>query len=141
MRKHIRKRRTEKLRSKKLKKRLREKRKGVFMLLVALALVVMWAGILFQFRQFRVFIFVPQSTFQVISPAEWRGVIPQNIISPEEAVVKALRVEGYETERVLVFEAVRGEEDDMWYWGVKTPRGTVTVKAGKEAPTSTIDTE
>jgi len=57
--------------------------------------------------------------------------LPTNIISSKEAVAKAHDIPGYGKEPVLGVEMVYGPDGSVWYWGVKTARGTITINAKK----------
>lgn len=57
--------------------------------------------------------------------------LPDNIISQEEAIARVKQMAGYENEPVLGVEAVYGAGNKVWYWGVKTGKGTASVEAKK----------
>lgn len=59
------------------------------------------------------------------------GNLPENIISSQEAIARMRQIKGYENEPVLAVEMVYGPDGSEWYWGIKTPRGTVTINAKK----------
>lgn len=54
---------------------------------------------------------------------------PSNIISPEQAIERVRAIKGYESVDILAVEAIYGSKGKIWYWGVKTPRGVISVKA------------
>jgi hypothetical protein len=54
---------------------------------------------------------------------------PINAISQEEAISRVRKIIGYENVEILGVEAIYGSTGDVWYWGVKTNKGTVSVKA------------
>jgi hypothetical protein len=56
---------------------------------------------------------------------------PANIASSQEAIDQLHGIPGYENEPVLGVEVLYGPDGNQWYWGVKTARGVVTVKATK----------
>lgn len=74
----------------------------------------------------------------VAPPAEEAAAPPEEIIPPEEittpeaAVKRAFQVPGYSDEEILEVKPIYGDDGKIKYWSVKTPRGTVTVKAGEE---------
>lgn len=56
--------------------------------------------------------------------------LPANIISPDEAMVKARAVPGYGNAVIVSLEMIYNAASHAWYWGVKTNAGlTVTIKA------------
>ncbi|OGE85890.1 MAG: hypothetical protein A3J48_00955 [Candidatus Doudnabacteria bacterium RIFCSPHIGHO2_02_FULL_46_11] len=57
------------------------------------------------------------------------GALPENIITSEEAIAYVRSLAGYQSQTVLGVEMVYGPNGEEWYWGVKTNKGTVTVKA------------
>jgi len=57
--------------------------------------------------------------------------LPDDIISQEEAIARVKKMAGYENEPILGVEAVYGAGNKVWYWGVKTGKGTVSVEAKK----------
>lgn len=57
--------------------------------------------------------------------------LPTNIISQQEAIEKVKKMSGYEDTEILGVEAVYGKGTEIWYWGVKTSKGTVSVEAKK----------
>jgi len=59
------------------------------------------------------------------------GELPQNLLSSEEAIAKVRQIGGYENEPILSVEMIYDEGAKLWFWGVKTARGTVSVKATK----------
>lgn len=59
------------------------------------------------------------------------GDLPQNIISAVEAVARARSIKGYENVQILGVEMIYGPDGKQWYWGVKTAKGTVTVRAAR----------
>lgn len=52
-----------------------------------------------------------------------------DLITPEEAVRQARAIAGYEEATVEGVEAVYGAGGKIWYWGVRTDRGLVSIKA------------
>lgn len=77
---------------------------------------------------------VEVSDYKVISSSEvtYVGVaadFPIDVITPEEAIRHVRQIKGYENAEILGVEAVYGQGGKIWYWGVKTSKGTVTTKA------------
>ncbi|MEN9558701.1 MAG: hypothetical protein RL141_1070 [Candidatus Parcubacteria bacterium] len=60
------------------------------------------------------------------------AAFPQSFLTAAEAVEALHRLPGYEQAEVLGVEAVYGSSNATWYWGVKTPRGTVSIEATKK---------
>jgi hypothetical protein len=56
---------------------------------------------------------------------------PKDAISQAEAVAQVRAMKGYENVKILSVGMIYGEAVKTWYWGVKTERGTVTIKANK----------
>jgi len=56
---------------------------------------------------------------------------PADLISPEEAIQIVARMKGYGGQVILGVEAVWGEAEGQWYWGVRTPKGVVSVSASR----------
>lgn len=54
---------------------------------------------------------------------------PQSIMSEEQAIARVHAIQGYESASVIGIEAVYGPKEKLWYWGVRTPRGVVSVEA------------
>ena len=59
------------------------------------------------------------------------GDLPENIISSQEAIARVHAIPGYENEPVISVELLYGPDGSAWYWGVKTAKGVITIKAGK----------
>lgn len=59
------------------------------------------------------------------------GAVPENLISSEEAIAKARMIPGYENVQIVGVEMIYGPDGMQWYWGVKTNRGVVSIKATK----------
>ncbi|MEK7212797.1 MAG: hypothetical protein AAB686_03920, partial [Patescibacteria group bacterium] len=57
------------------------------------------------------------------------GDLPDNVISSKEAIAKMRQIPGYENLTVQSVEMIYGPDGSMWYWGIKTDRGTVTIEA------------
>ena len=57
------------------------------------------------------------------------GEFPQTILTPEVAVARAHAIAGFGDVTVNGVEAVYGPAKHVWYWGLNTPKGTVTVEA------------
>lgn len=57
------------------------------------------------------------------------AVFPSNILSQEDAITRVHSFKGYESASVLGIEAVYGAKEQVWYWGVRTPQGVVSVEA------------
>lgn len=77
---------------------------------------------------------VEVSDYKIVSAAEipYTGIaadFPVDIITPEEAIQHVRQIKGYENAEILGVEAVYGQGGKIWYWGVKTSKGTVTTKA------------
>lgn len=63
---------------------------------------------------------------------EYSGIgaeLPTNIISQQQAIEKVKKMSGYGDANILGVEAVYGQGTEIWYWGVKTDKGTVSVQA------------
>lgn len=56
--------------------------------------------------------------------------LPDNLITSQEAIAMMREIKGYENLAVESVELVFGD-DQKWYWGIKTARGTVSIKAEK----------
>jgi len=59
------------------------------------------------------------------------GGIILEIIPLEEAIANMHSIFGYENEIVTEVEAICGPGGLTWYWGLRTSKGSVTVKANK----------
>jgi hypothetical protein len=59
------------------------------------------------------------------------GVPPADSLTAEQAIEKVLKIKGYENEKIISVEMIYGPDGSQWYWGVKTAKGTVTIKAAK----------
>lgn len=57
--------------------------------------------------------------------------LPSDIISTDQAVQIVKGMKGFEDAKVFGVEAVYGSDEKVWYWGVKTDKGTVSVEARK----------
>lgn len=57
------------------------------------------------------------------------GEFPSDAIATDEAVRRVRAIKGYEDAEILGIEAVYGPNGGIWYWGVRTSRGVVTIKA------------
>lgn len=55
--------------------------------------------------------------------------LPENIITADQAVQQVKGMKGFEDAEVFGVEAVYGADEKLWYWGVKTDKGTVSVEA------------
>jgi len=55
--------------------------------------------------------------------------LPSTMISQEEAVLRVRKMPGYEHVEVLGVEAVYGPSGKVWYWGVNTSKGGVSIEA------------
>lgn len=66
---------------------------------------------------------------QEISYTGFGAEIPEETITPEEAIKRVQNMAGYESALIEGVEAVYGREGQVWYWGVKTDKGTVSVEA------------
>jgi len=73
-------------------------------------------------------------TFEVVTPEEWQGGanLPEDVLPPGDAIARVRKIPGYENETIFSAEAVYGSGGEIWYWGVKTSKGVVTVKAQKK---------
>lgn len=58
------------------------------------------------------------------------GELSEHIISAKEAIAKVHEINGYESEEVIAVELLY-DPKGFWYWGVKTSKGTVSVRAAK----------
>lgn len=54
---------------------------------------------------------------------------PVEVISQDEAIRRVRQMKGYETEPILSVEAVYGPAGEVWYWGVRTAKGIISVQA------------
>jgi len=110
------------------------------LILVSLLLIIILAVFYFESksdqlslgpRQFEQAVY---SGIKVTMPEEWQGGanLPQGIISLEDAIAAAQRIEGYDNEPIISVEAAYGANGKIWYWGIKTPKGTITLKAERE---------
>lgn len=80
---------------------------------------------------------VEVADFKVISTNEMSykstgADFPVDIISADEAIKKVRAIRGYENETILGVEAVYDVKGKVWYWGVRTPKGVVSVEAKKK---------
>lgn len=57
------------------------------------------------------------------------GELPADIISSEEAIAKVRKIKGYENEKIESVEMIYGPDGQQWFWGVKTGRGVISIKA------------
>jgi hypothetical protein len=57
--------------------------------------------------------------------------LPSNLISADEAIQIAKSMPGNDKIEVTGVEAIYSPEGNIWYWGVKTVKGVITVKAVK----------
>ncbi len=57
---------------------------------------------------------------------------PADLITPEEAVRQVRTIKGYEDAAIQGVEAVYGAGGKIWYWGVRTARGVVSIKARRQ---------
>ncbi|HEY4523846.1 MAG TPA: hypothetical protein VJK04_03180 [Candidatus Paceibacterota bacterium] len=77
----------------------------------------------------------PPLNIQVVIP-QGANTSTQNIITPVEAVNKALAVPGFEerirNQSTTEVQAITGKKGQIDYWSVKTTTGYITIKA--EAP-------
>lgn len=55
--------------------------------------------------------------------------LPTNIISQQQAIERVKKMADYEDVEILGVEAVYGQGTEVWYWGVKTDKGVVSVQA------------
>jgi hypothetical protein len=53
----------------------------------------------------------------------------EDIITADEAVRRVRAMRGYEDARIVGIEAVYGPSEEVWYWGVRTAKGVVTIEA------------
>lgn len=56
---------------------------------------------------------------------------PNDITSEEDAIREMRALAGYEDAPVLGVEAVYGPSGKVWYWGIRTPKGVVSVETRK----------
>ncbi len=56
------------------------------------------------------------------------GEFRDNLITQEEAIKRVHSIAGFEDAEIVSVEGVYGPEGKIWYWGVKTNKGTVSVK-------------
>ncbi|MEI7741592.1 MAG: hypothetical protein WCJ29_03740 [bacterium] len=59
------------------------------------------------------------------------GEVPSNLIGSDEAITKVLSIKGYEEAKIFGVEMIYGPDGKQWYWGVKTDKGVVSIKATK----------
>ncbi|GEM_PF-1742679 len=57
---------------------------------------------------------------------------PADILSEEEAIARVRQLKGYESTPILKVEAVYGPAGKVWYWGVHTAKGVVSIEAQKK---------
>ena len=57
------------------------------------------------------------------------ALIPETTITPDKAIERVKNTPGYENALIQGVEAVYGREGKVWYWGVQTDKGTVSVEA------------
>lgn len=57
--------------------------------------------------------------------------LPGDLITADEAIAKVRRIGGYENEPILSVEMIYDQGAKLWFWGVKTARGVVSIKATK----------
>jgi hypothetical protein len=59
------------------------------------------------------------------------GELPQNLLTSEEAISRVRQISGYENEPIISVEMIYDAPAKLWFWGVKTGKGTITVNAQK----------
>lgn len=72
--------------------------------------------------------------YKIISASEifYSGAgadFPTNILSSEDAIKMVRMMKGYENVEIYGVEVIN--MGNLWYWGVKTSKGVVSVKSGK----------
>jgi hypothetical protein len=72
------------------------------------------------------------SDLKEISYVGQAAELPANTISQAEAVAMVRAMRGYEDVKILGIDMVYGAGVKTWYWGVKTSKGTVSIKAGEK---------
>jgi hypothetical protein len=55
--------------------------------------------------------------------------LPPSMLPEEEAIKRVRAMPGFEDVDILGVEAVHGPSGTVWYWGVKTSKGVVSVEA------------
>ncbi|MEK9154825.1 MAG: hypothetical protein AAB596_02045 [Patescibacteria group bacterium] len=56
--------------------------------------------------------------------------LPENIISSKEAITQVRAIKGYENEPIISVEMLY-DPSGKWYWGIKTSKGVVSVRADR----------
>jgi len=57
------------------------------------------------------------------------GAVPENLIPSQEAAVYVRSMKGFESEKIISVELIYESKVDTWYWGVKTSKGIIAIKA------------
>mgnify|MGYP001559581377 FL=1 len=63
---------------------------------------------------------------------QYRGFgaeFPAFLLAQDIAIARVHQIKGYEREQITGIEAVYGPKEKTWYWGVRTPKGVVSVEA------------
>lgn len=58
--------------------------------------------------------------------------LPVNIISSQDAIAYVRTLKGFATTTIISVELTNSTDGNEWFWGVKTARGTVSIKALKQ---------
>ena len=67
-----------------------------------------------------------------VEETSYRGAaadFPANILSTDEAIKRVHEIRGYADVPILGIEAIYGPAEKAWYWGIRTPKGVVTIEA------------
>jgi hypothetical protein len=59
------------------------------------------------------------------------GELPQSLLTSEEAIGRVRQIAGYENELIISVEMIYDAPAKLWFWGVKTGKGVVSIKANK----------
>lgn len=81
-------------------------------------------------RGFRVVISDRNVTTAEEMPYAKKGAaVPDNLIPSEQAAEYVRTLKGYENEQIISVELLYEAQAKMWFWGVKTSKGVVAIKA------------
>lgn len=57
------------------------------------------------------------------------AAVPENLIPSQEAADYVRSLKGYENEKIISVELMYESKVDTWFWGVKTSKGIIAIKA------------
>lgn len=57
--------------------------------------------------------------------------LPADLVSSEQAIEAVRQIKGYENEPIISMEMVYDAPAKIWFWGVNTGKGVVTIRATK----------